>query len=539
MQLGRTRDGLHDLCTIPPRVCPIAFIASARSRPNLPVVLQTPSHAKTREQILSLALAAPGLAALAWAPALWLFDTWRAPAYESSGGWVALVVLALLLTSLSSGGGASDSRNARLGFGLLALAAVIRLAGRLLAVNTIGALALVFDVAAVALLLGVSRRPFALHPGLLAALFGMSLPIEHYAQRLLGHPLQLAAATLSHGLLSPFYAGLEREGVLLLHPSIALAIDLPCSGARGLSIYASIALGLWTCHRLDGRGVTRLALAVAGGSLFANAARIVALFVAGARGLAVGDEPWHTAIGTAALVLGALPIFGVFRSAKRRRPVVFWRRPTSPARSSHLRWPLAAATSALGLAIATAPQHPIDIAPVEGDVRLPTTLGPYTGVDLPLAENEAAFFEQWGGGADKRYYEDGSGGQHTALLVRTRSPLRHLHGPDQCLIGSGHRVTRIGVVPGLVPSVIYKSVAPDGRAWRVEASFTSDTGERASSVSQVVWRWLAQPDATWSLVERISPWDACERAPERCARFDRALFTSLDLPVRPPHRSSI
>ena len=87
----------------------------------------------------------------------------------------------------------------------------------------------------------------------------------------------------------------------------------------------------------------------------------------------------------------------------------------------------------------------------------------------------------------------------------------------------------MGVVPGAIPTVLYRSVAPDGTAWRVEASFLSDRGERASSVSEVVWGWHRAPGAAWSLVERISPWSACEIAPERCRSFDRALFASLDL----------
>ena len=88
----------------------------------------------------------------------------------------------------------------------------------------------------------------------------------------------------------------------------------------------------------------------------------------------------------------------------------------------------------------------------------------------------------------------------------------------------------LGVVPGVIPAVVYRSVAPDGTTWRVVASFVSDDGRTATSVSEVVWRWLEAPDTAWSLVERISPWSACELAPERCRAFDRALFTSLDLP---------
>ena len=62
----------------------------------------------------------------------------------------------------------------------------------------------------------------------------------------------------------------------------------------------------------------------------------------------------------------------------------------------------------------------------------------------------------------------------------------------------------------------------------------SDRGERASSVSEVVWRWQAAPGAAWTPRAAHLALEACERDPERCRRFDRALFASLDLPL-PDH----
>ena len=162
--------------------------------------------------------------------------------------------------------------------------------------------------------------------------------------------------------------------------------------------------------------------------------------------------------------------------------------------------------------------------------RLPASLGVLSGRPVALQEQERSYYARYGGGVEKRTYDDGSVA-HTALLVRTQAPLRHLHGPDRCLLGAGHEVTRIGVRPGAIPSVIYRSVAPDGRAWRVEASFVSDAGVSASGVSEVVWRWLERPGDGWNLIERISAWEICERAPERCRSFDRALFAALDLPA--------
>ena len=486
-------------------------------------------------------LALPGIIALAWDPLLWLAETWRAPAYASDGAWIAFGVGALICASVLSGPAQTDSRHRRWAWALLGLTAALRLVGQVLAVNTIGALALAIDVAAIGLLLSVSQRPFALSPWVLAGLFSLSLPLEHHGQRLLGHPLQLVAARISEGVLLPFFPDLSREGVLLIHPAIELAVDLPCSGARGLAVFTSMGLALWTCHRLSfGRAVS-LGAAIGVGALLANASRIVALFVGGAHGIPVVDEPWHSALGAGALALGATPMLAIFRGAPRRKTLMPWPRtldletspfahPSPDARPT-LSWTVALSVCVVGLAVANAPSHPIDSIAIDDARHLPTTLGEFNGSRVVLAPDEERFFSQWGGRADKREYRDGTGGQHTALWVRTRSPLRHLHGPDLCLIGSGHEVTRIGVVPGDMPSIIYKSVAPDGGVWRVEATFASDKGDRASSVSEVVWRWLAQPDDTWNLVERISPWNLCEYSPERCAAFDRALFAGLDFPA--------
>jgi exosortase/archaeosortase family protein len=418
------------------------------------------------------------------------------------------------------------------------------MAGRLLDVNTLGALALAADIGALGMLLGVSRRPLALHSGLLGCFFALSLPVEHLAQRLLSHPLQLVAASFAQRILQPFFAELTRNGVLLNHPEVALAVDLPCSGARGLVLYSALSLAFATTRLLGARGAVALAAAVLGGAFFANVSRIVLLFCGSAHGLPMADEPWHSALGALCLGVGALPLLRVaLRSPSRGSAFCEQsdesgkseRRAPSPALV--LRWPAALLFTALGLGAATVPHHPIDRHVTERGRRLPTTLGELRGTDMPLRPIERRYFEAWGGFAEKRAYDDGQGPAHTALLVRTRSPLRHLHGPDRCLLGAGHRVERLGVLQRVggtrVPTVLYRSTAPDGRVWRVAASFVSDRGETATSVSEVVWSWLGDPEATWSLVERISPWEACEVLPGRCHHFDCALFTSLDIAVAP------
>lgn len=490
---------------------------------------------------LALWLALPGLVALTVEPALWLWRSWQDPSYQSDGMIVALVTAGLLVVSVSSGSAPPDPRDRRRATIALALTACVRLAGRLLAVHTVGALALVVDVFAVATLLGVRRRPFALEPGFVGLFFVLALPLEHLAQRLLGHPLQLLSATAAELVLAPFFPALTREGVLLLHPAVELAVDLPCSGARGLVLLTAIGLGGFTRLAPGVRGAAAAALAVLVGAFAANTLRIVGLFVGGAHGLPIIFEPWHSLLGAGVLALGAVPLLAILLRAEPRRAT---RPPLSLGFVSHRRpahrytwltsWPAALGVSVVGVAVAHAPARPLDVSPSTQTLRLPTTLGAFDGFDVPLEPREVAYFTQWGGFAQKRIYDDGRGEPMTALLVRTRSPLRHLHGPEACLVGSGHRVTRMGVVPRATPAVLYRSVAPDGRVWRIEASFVSDKGAWATSVSEVVWRFMEDPEDTWSLVERITPWTTCEASPERCHAFEGALFASLDLPAENP-----
>lgn len=493
-------------------------------------ILQPPP--RPLRQALALGLAGAGVLALMAEPALWLWRTWIDPSYESHGALVAAAVAALLARSVWSGGACPDARARRAAWGLLLATAAIRLIGRLLAVKTLGALALVVDVAALAMLLGVARRPWALSPVALAALAALALPVEHLLQRLAGHPMQLFAAQLAELSLLPAFPSLERYGTLLAHPGIELAIDLPCSGARGLVLFSGLGLALLCRHRA---GASRLALgtlAILGGAILANTLRVIALFLGAWLEAPVGEAPWHELLGLLCLALGALPLLRLagrlpLREARRSlriEPALRWS-------STPLSWPSALAVAILGFGVALAPEHPLDVSTASAGPGLPHRLGEFEGTPVALAEQERHYFERYGGGAHKHVYDDGTGRPHTALVVRTRSPLRHLHGPDRCLLGAGHEVTRIGVRRSSVPTVIYRSVAPDGRPWRVEASFVSDSGRLATGVSEVVWLWLEHPGETWSLVERISPWSVCEQDPERCGRLERALFTALDVPI--------
>jgi len=186
----------------------------------------------------------------------------------------------------------------------------------------------------------------------------------------------------------------------------------------------------------------------------------------------------------------------------------------------------------LGLTIALVPGRPRDVATARPAPPLPSHLGAGIGLPVPLDPVEQRYYARHGGQAEKRLYRSADGHSTHVLRVRTNAPLRHLHDPADCLRGAGHAVTRYGVTPGQEPSVVFRSVDPEGRAWRIEAAFVSDRNERASGVSEVLWRWLSEPAVAWSLIERITPWSDCEIDAGRCRAFDAALFRALDLPSR-------
>lgn len=471
---------------------------------------------------LATLLLLPGLVALAAEPALWLVEQWRRPIDGSAGVLAALAALALAVRAARSGPDPSPGADARLAWGLLALAALSRLVGRVLAVNHLGGAALCLDVMALALGLGLHRRPLPASPLGLAALFGMSLPLEYWVQRAAGHPMRLAAAAAAEALLSPFVADLTRRGALLSRPGVEIAVELPCSGSQGLTLLLTLAMFLGVTRR----GTPALLALAAAGALSTNALR-VALFVLRPDWLA---EPAHGLVGLATLALGAAPALWL----ARRLPTLT---PAPPRAASSWAPPpvVAGACSVAAVLITLAPQRPVDLSAASPGASLPTSLGARHGVPRPLSPEETSYLERFGGDVQKRRYDGVGEGSSLVLLLRTTAPLRHLHEPSVCLRAAGNTVEYLGVRHDLLPTVTYRATSPDGEVYRVQASFYSDRGEWASSGAEAAWRWLAAPGTPWSMLQRITPWGLCEADPTPCLRLERDLIQALDLPPTPAH----
>lgn len=450
-------------------------------------------------------------------PARWLITSWRDPSYQSYGAVYGIILLGLVGVSLKSSPPSGAPVAGRV-FAVFLAAAIIRFSGQILAINILSALALALDVFAVATVLRLDRRKFALSPSWMAVFFLFALPLGPILQRVAGFPLQMISADLACQMLQPFFRDLLCEGVRLRVNDIDVLVDLPCSGASGLLLMVSLWAFLNVLYR------PRLLPAILGGvgviclSIFGNALRISLL----ASGLAVGVDTMapilHAAIGLAALLISALPVFVLYRpSAKALRPT----HETQLQIPRALNIPVAILALATALAVVNAPRKPVDLSAPVTAAQLPVQLLGERGQAIALSVPEQRYFTTYGGTAQKTQY-----GPMGLNIVRTSSPLRHLHSPATCLLGMGYSVRFLGTRFDPLPSSIYEATGPDGSVWTVAVTFVSDDGYRTASVGEAVWSWLNGSSRRWQSVQRITPKTLPEQ--DRLS-FEQAALAALDL----------
>ncbi len=496
----------------------------------------------SRRHPASVLIAAAALI-LAVDPIRWLVATWRDPAYDSNGFLVFLAAAGLLAWSVASPVVDRAPRRRRLALALIALSATVRLAGQVLAINTVGALCLVIDVYALGLLLGLGARARAVSPAWLAVVFAFSLPLERIVQRSIGYLLQQVSAAGACGVLGSVYDAVACEGVRIVLAGKDVLVDLPCSGARAILLTLLAFAGTAAvCRSTPLQAAAGFAIAL-GSALAANIVRIVILAVGIAEpwrlgGIAVMEQPWHDLIGLATLALACAPLLIWAQRVWCLKPsrcatfgVPLWPVPdriardgwwlTPPARQRRFSTGLGLAALVGALVIVNLPRTPVDVAQRDVGVSLPIVLAGYAQEPVPLDPREQAFFTQFGGSAAKGQY-----GPHGLMLVRTTSPLRHLHTPDDCLRGLGFRVAYLGTEFSPTPTAVYRATAPDGARYRIDVSFVSDRGEVTGNVATAVWRWLNGAARAWTAVQRISP----EEMPEpQHAQWTAAVVAALEL----------
>jgi exosortase/archaeosortase family protein len=328
-------------------------------------------------------------------------------------------------------------------------------------------------------------------------------------------------------MLETFYGkgNVTCEGVRILLNGADVLVDLPCSGARTLlwTLLAFAAIAA-LCRPTLLQAAAGFAVTLAS-ALLANVLRIVVLAIGIAEparlgGLAVMEQPWHDLIGLGALALGCLPLMLWSRRAWRPGPTpgsIFRKRSQAEDGLHRNPWRLCLAALAGALVIVNLPRTPVDVARREAAMELPLSLAGHARQPVALEPRERAFFEQFGGSAAKATY-----GPHTLMLVRTTSPLRHLHTPDDCLRGLGFRVAYLGTRFAPAPTATYRAIAPDGTGYRIDVSFVSDRGEVTANVATAVWRWLIGEARAWTAVQWVSPEHLPEDRHEQWAAAVRA-----------------
>ncbi len=471
---------------------------------------------------------------LALEPARWLFHSWRDQGYDGIG-WVAFVLVAGLFawsasSPLRPGARTDTSRT----FLLLAASAGLRLTGQLLDVNILGALLLAVDVYALARLAQLPARARAVSPFWLAALFCFSLPVEPMLQRLLGYPLQLLSAELACPMLGLVYGDLACDGTRLRIDEVDVLVDLPCSGAELLSLVGLIFTLLNSLSRPRAGAAALGALAALGSALIGNAARITLLAI----GIAEGDRlPFdvmaptpHTIVGLTVLALVSTMLLTVSKrlptaadAPPRRHDQV---KASAAARDGTGRLLFAFAFLAFALLVGAIQPQPVDASPlVSSPPGIPRFAAGFFAEEEPLSALESLYFERYGGSARRASF-----GPFGLLLVSTASPLRHLHDPTLCLRGMGFGV-RLRGTDHDSGSTVYVAERPDNEdaaRYTVRVSYRSDRGHSASSIGEVVWRWLSEPDSRWTMVQRITPEHAFVSA-DAARRFEAAMRRAYNL----------
>ncbi len=456
-------------------------------------------------------------AVLAIDPIRWLVTSWSDPSYQSNGGVYGVLIVAIIAISLcSSAPNGPDTRG--YGFVLFLLAAAVRLVGQMAAINIVSAFSLAIDVLALATFLRLNQRRLAVSPLWLSIFFLFCLPLAPILQRVAGFPLQMISADVACVMLSPIFSDLVCEAVRLRVNGIDVLVDLPCSGATGLLLMVS----LWSALNVMFRPVVGHAV-VAGIAIIlltivGNGVRIALLAGGLALGIDTMEPSLHSGIGLISLGTAALPVVMFYRPRAAPLRLSFIPRIVVPRR---LHIPVAVMVVALSIGVICAPRTALDVSSEVAAIHLPSQLLGHQGQNVALTPAEEYYFTSYGGTSQKAQF-----GPMGINIVRTTSPLRHLHSPEACLLGMGYSVRFLGTSFDPIPTSIYEATSPDGQVWHVAVSFVSNDGTQTAGVGEAIWNWLNGSSRVWQSVQRITPKHMAES--DRRA-FEDAALTALDL----------
>lgn len=478
---------------------------------------------QTQHILISKTLFAIASIIIAIHPIAWLITTWRDPSYGSTGYIFLILAVSLVLWSVLSGRAAQQTTRGISPIYILLFAGLIRFFSQILAINFLGGIALCFDVYALLKLLNLPARPRAISPFWIAALFFLSLPIERLLQRFGGLVLQDISAAGACKTLGAFYEGVECAGTLLSVKGHEILVDLPCSGTTSLMITFASFVTLCAIHRPKPVSVVLWAGICIALSVLLNCLRISLLAV----GIVHKDmlpfdvmsDPAHGMIGLFTLGLSLLPLFMWFRPEPWNAPPLLH----IPALSFPARYQVVTGGIALCAAvmILCAPRTAWDVSNSVQMPNMPRNVLGQRLEDHDLSALEQVYFQTYGGMARKTSY-----GPMGVTVVRTTSPLRHLHSPEECLKGLGFDVQFIGTNHQDWPSSVYSASNENGR-WNVHVTFAANDGFVTANMSAVIWHWMRNPNLIWTSYQRITPQNL---STETRHNLDASFMATLDVP---------
>ena len=366
--------------------------------------------------------------------------------------------------------------------------------------------------------LRLDQRKVSVSPFWLSVLFLFCLPLAAILQRVAGFPLQMMSAEVACRMLSLFFSDLTCEGVRLQLNGIDVFVDLPCSGASGLLVMVSLWAFINVLFRPGFFRAVLAGLVIGLATVVGNGVRITLLAAGLGLGVDTMEPGLHSAIGLVSLALVALPVVLFYRpqpAAPHRVMFPAFRLPAV------LHLPATLLALVLAIAVINAPRTPLDRSDKVAAISLPGQLLGNLAQDVPLSPTEQRYFASYGGTAQKTQF-----GPMGLNIVRTSSPLRHLHSPATCLLGMGYHVRFLGTRFDPLPTSVYEATSPDGQVWNVAVSFVSKDGAQTAGVGEAVWSWLNGASRVWQSVQRITPQSMPEQ--QRLA-FERAALAALDL----------
>jgi len=332
----------------------------------------------------------------------------------------------------------------------------------------------------------------------LTALLVLSLPLMASLDFYAGYPMRLAAAGLTHGILSVCGLAVERSGVLLLEAGQIVGVDPPCSGVRMLWTSLLTAAVLSTRSQINGaRRIVLLALSIAF-VVFGNGMRSTILFFPES-----GHVHWahwtHEAVG---LVVHLLVLAAIFAATThlQHRPQ---RKAAAPWHPFSIKYTAVAALALTAAAMVHAAAEASEVIPQTSSVPWPETWDGVPLIPLPLSERELRFARAFPG-------QIGSFrcGQAEIILRRVNRPTRMLHSSADCLRAAGFEVE---------PKPVLRD--EDGRVWgRAEARYrgvqyqmreritSASTQSASTDVSGWYWAAAMRPsEGPWLAVTILEP----------------------------------